>query len=293
MDGFIVVKLLGNTSFNGKNISTLRTSEIDGAHGLIPTQLPASTARGIPEYPDHEQFYGPWVYILYACVIIVPLVAWGVSAFRKMYVDYRHLARVASDRAPTPPPEHEGDIELQPVGGNGPAAPPAANNPIPAVPLQEWEASTWEQVVVIFFLCLWKGVQLGIMIAMIWFQSQLLPWLQSDELLTCMRPRWGMHPLNNAILFITFGTWCLLVTLVSTAVRKAATVFTMRRNSSYGNIHEFADDALWFRKVRGQCIWISDVLAFTFAVLNHLLLPLRRRQATQGPNDVHVCVLAA
>ncbi|KAK8084669.1 hypothetical protein PG997_005940 [Apiospora hydei] len=180
MNGYVIVKLVGNTSFDGRNFTLLKPSDIESAYGTWPVPDQANVtgvirnitraatpdfsdapdSPGFPDYSDYEPFYGLWIYILYGSVVVLPLIAWVVCAVWKHFVEKHHHAQLMRQRARTPPPQHEGGIELEPVGGDPPAPPPprTAQEAIRAAQLQEWEASPWEQAVVLFFMFLWRGI---------------------------------------------------------------------------------------------------------------------------------------
>ncbi|KAK6850739.1 hypothetical protein PG987_000373 [Apiospora arundinis] len=219
MDGFIVVKLMANTTFNG-SFSGLNTPDIEkvytildpdpkGGGGGRPHFIPVGSHHddGYVESPGTwHRFSGAGTIALYTTVAWWPLIALLVCAARKWVIDRQHAARVNPARARTPPLGGDG-FELQPVvGGNGPAPAPAPAAGDEAQELPDWLPSITEKIVVLFWLVGWRAIQLAIMLQMMIFQSRLVPWLESTEMRNCMATRWrGMDLPAYAVVFIVLA----------------------------------------------------------------------------------------
>ncbi|KAK8044978.1 hypothetical protein PG993_005002 [Apiospora rasikravindrae] len=268
MDGYIIVRLIGNTTFDGRNFTALKASDIESAYGTwaIPHQPNVtgvvrnitretapnfSDSPAFPEFPEYERFFGLWTWTLWASTIVLPLVAWVASAARKWYIDKHHRARVTRQRASTPTPEQA----------------------IRAAEVQEWEASPWEQAVVLFVMSLWRGIQLAIGTYMVVFQFKLLPRLGSPEFVACMQPRWNVYPPTAAHVFLGFHIWTLSFAYFGALIRIAATAAVLKRSNFLGDYQLFHLDYAWLEKWKLYLTFAPDIIAFAFAMCIHYLLP--------------------
>ncbi|KAK8130895.1 hypothetical protein PG984_007333 [Apiospora sp. TS-2023a] len=133
MDGFVIVSLIRNNTYNGSEAS-LKASEINNTYVVR-----ASDFQGSEQWmeltaidPNYTPFYGLWAYLLFASVLFIPALTWLVLYIWKLHVDRKNDAREERQRAPTPPPQRDaqGSIELQPLRGSS-ASPPNPPEPAP------------------------------------------------------------------------------------------------------------------------------------------------------------------
>ncbi|KAK8098577.1 uncharacterized protein PG998_014063 [Apiospora kogelbergensis] len=253
MEGFVVVKLMSNNTFDG-TLSALKAPEIDNVYTVIEPQSAT---------PDYHRFYGVWTWVLFTSVVWWPLLAWIVSSVRKWFIDRQHAARVNPARAPTPPPRDNDGFELQPVGGvNVPAV--SAAPAVPARPLQAWKASLTEQALVMLWLCLWRGILMAMQLQQIVFQVTLLPWMRSAELRDCMLSEWkGMYLPAYSIVFAVFASVGLVYQLVSAAVRVFVDLDTMRTHEVYVEFEFEPPAPLMF------LVSTSGLICLAFAACTH------------------------
>lgn len=262
MDGFVVVQLVSNNTYNGSEAS-LKASEINNTYVFRLNENPweAPTA---PD-PSYKPFYGLWAWLLFSSVLALPLVAWLVCYGKKLLVDKQGCAQLDRQLTPTPPPQRDDNgFELQEINGRNPANP----NPYPPAP-QPRAATRTQIAVIVFFLIIWRCTALAISLQRIVFVVTLLPWLQSPE---CMRDRFGtVTPTQWPWWIIVPGLYIVLFHVVLMVLCIMVGIATMRmRHRTIRFIDPFSkDDQLTVLYLKLYlCAWV-EVLVFVLIISVH------------------------
>ncbi|KAK7992134.1 hypothetical protein PG996_012850 [Apiospora saccharicola] len=235
MDGFVIVSLILNNTYNGSEAS-LKASEINNTY-----LVRASDFRGSEQWteltandPNYTPFYGLWAYLLFASVLFIPALTWPVLYIWKLHVDRKNDAQ-----------ENQRDPEADPV----------------PVPVPHRDASIAEMAVVGGFLLVWRLIGLAIPFQRIVFAAKLLPWLRAPELGECMDGRLGTFgsPESWAWGIIVPGAWVVFFDAILMVFRIWTAIATLRRRRVWV-IDQFDKEnqltCLWLKIIFGATVMI-------------------------------------
>lgn len=201
MDGFVVVELLSNTTYNGTEAS-LKVSEINNTYLIRSSDLENRWDIPTAFDPDYRPFYGLWAYILATSVLWVPAMAGAVLYMTKLWKDkFNDAQRNNNDGFELLPVRGESATPSPLIPYSGPAPEPATRQQAPK------PASQAQIIIVVGFLLIWRFIGLAFPIHRIVFVAKQLPWIRSRELGECMIGRMGS-------LTPTVWAWCIIVPAV-------------------------------------------------------------------------------
>ncbi|KAK7931836.1 hypothetical protein PG985_002548 [Apiospora marii] len=287
MDGFVVVELLSNNTYNGTEAS-LKTSEINNTY-LIRSEDFLEPRWERPTDPDYRQFYGVWAYVLATSVVWVPAIAMAVLFMTKFWKDNFSNAQGGRRRG------RNDSFELQPLHrGPRPVVPLVPySEPAPAEPQPPSKPASQAQItLVVGFLLIWRGIGLAIPIQRIIFVAKIFPWTQSSALDECMRPKsidsfrsslWPWFILVPAVFVVVFHTVLMVLRIWA-----AITVMTGRSKMWFMNPLDKNEQTilLWIKII--FLAWV-EVVVFFFVLQG---LSFRFCVGSERYHDLHTLVLS-